>query len=129
MQYEHSELGLGTWMLWNLKYWVVLHKIGHNNNGLEEQTLDPINLNNWIIKVVNLRVNNLDWAVNFDGRGLVGKEKVYFLNTYSFRTAANILREKIDLEKNIGHFRPDFHMFFLFILLAIHFSPDSQISK
>lgn len=129
MQYEHSELGLGTWMLWNLKYWVVLDKIGHNNNGLEEQTLDPINLNNWIIKVVNLRVNNLDWAVNFDGRGLVGKEKIYFLNTYSFHTAASILREKIDLGKNIGHFRPDFYMFFLFILLAIHFSPDSQITK
>lgn len=31
-------------MLRNLKYRVFLVKIGHNNNGLEEQTLRPINL-------------------------------------------------------------------------------------
>lgn len=96
----HSELGFATRMLQNLKYWEALHKIGPNNNGLEEQTLHPINLNNQIVKLVNLRGNNLDWAVNFDGRSLIGKEKVSFLNSYSIHTAANILRVQKGLERS-----------------------------
>lgn len=94
MQYEHRELGLGTWVLWNLEYWLIPHKIGHNNNGLEEEISDTINLNNEIIKVVNLRVNNLDWAVKIGGSRLIGKENISFLTTHSFHSAAHILGEK-----------------------------------
>lgn len=77
MQYEHRELGLGTWVLWNLEYWLILHKISHNNNGLEKEISVTINLSNKVIKVVNFRVNNLDWAVNFGGSSLV-KERFHF---------------------------------------------------
>lgn len=76
MQYEHRELGLGTWVLWNPEYWRVLHKIGHNNNALEKETSDTINLSNKIIKIVNFRVNNLDWAVNSGCSSLADKEKI-----------------------------------------------------
>lgn len=100
MQHEHRELGLGTWVLWNLKYWLILHKIGHNNNGLEKEISDTINLSNKIIKVVNFRVNNLDWAVNFGGSSLVDKEKISFLTTHSFHSSAHILRgEKVYFKK------------------------------
>lgn len=94
MQYERRELGLGTWVLWNLEYWLVLHKIGHNNNGLEKEISDTINLNNEIIKIANLRVNNLDWAVKFGGSSLVSKEKISFLTTCNFHSAAHIFLEK-----------------------------------
>lgn len=121
-----TELGFATRMLPNLKYWEALHKISHNNNGLEEQTLHPINLNNQIVKLVNLRVNNLDWAVNFDGRSLIGKEKVSFLNSYSVHTAANVLRVQKGLEKNLISLHLIvllFYSFYLqFILAPTHFS-------
>lgn len=43
---------------------------------MEKETSDAINLSNKIIKTVNFRVNNLDWAVNFGGSNLVDKEKI-----------------------------------------------------
>lgn len=94
MQYERRELGLGTWVLWNLEYWLVLHKIGHDNNTLEKEISATINLSNKIIKVVNFRVNNLDWAFNFGGSSLADKEKNSFLTTHSFHSSVHVLGGK-----------------------------------
>lgn len=88
--------------------------------------MHPINLNNQIVKLVDLRVNNLDWAVNFDGRSLIGKEKVSFLNSYSIHTAAKILRVQKGLLKILISLHLIvllLYLFYLqFILAPTHFS-------